>query len=131
MENYIFTGRLTADATLKTVGNKNVLNFDVAHDITVKGERKTKFIRCAIWGDNATKVMQYLTKGKAVLVEGVPNATAYINKEGKAVAQIEVMVNRWEFTYGSPREENAPAKPVEAPNYDAAVEPVTADTLPF
>ena len=82
--NYLKTiavGRLTADAkTFAADGDKRALaSFTVAIN-TAKD--KTAFVECELRGDRVEKLKGYLTKGKEVMVEGMPFAGAYIAKEG-------------------------------------------------
>lgn len=71
-----------------------VTNFNVAENRGF-GERKTtKYWRIAVWRDHGAKLAPHLTLGRPVYIEGDCDASAYNNKEGKAVPQLE-MSNPW------------------------------------
>lgn len=93
------TGALGADAEVRETGKHKVINFSVAVHKAYKnsdGEKveKTEWVRATMWrnADASTKVAQYLKKGTKVLIEGEPQADAYLSKEGDAVAQLKVNV---------------------------------------
>lgn len=91
------TGRLTADSTVKTIGeNRQVVNFSIAINDSYKpkdGERKevTTYVECAFWrGANRS---QWLKKGAMVQLIGRIGINAYTNRDGKAVAKLTFHVN--------------------------------------
>lgn len=77
----LFTGRLTANAEVRTVkGDKQVINFTVALNERWKnkaGEKqeKTAFVECAYWRNSG--IGEYLTKGAVVEIQGWVDAEAY------------------------------------------------------
>jgi len=89
-------GNLGADCIQKEINGKNVINFNVAHSEKYKDAQgnlkdRTIWVNCAYWTDK-TAVAQYLTKGKTVYAEGIPEADAYTNKEGQAAATLRMRV---------------------------------------
>lgn len=83
-------GHIGQDAELKEVGNTQVINFTVAATENWKNQQgekqsKTTWFEVSKWGNNVA-VAQYLKKGKEVYVSGKPEARAFVNKEGQAVA---------------------------------------------
>ena len=91
------TGRLTADSTVKTIGeSRQVVNFSIAINDSYKpkdGERKevTTYVECAFWrGANRS---QWLKKGAMVQLTGRIGINAYTNRDGKAVAKLTFHVN--------------------------------------
>lgn len=91
------TGRLTADSTVKTIGeNRQVVNFSIAINDSYKskdGERKevTTYVECAFWRD--ANRSQWLKKGAMVQLTGRIGINAYTNRDGKAVAKLTFHVN--------------------------------------
>jgi single-strand DNA-binding protein len=86
MTKTIVVGYVGNDATINTVNNKTVINFNVAHTETWKdntGEKqsKTTWFQVAKWTDK-TAVAQYIKKGTLVSVEGKVEARAYTTKDG-------------------------------------------------
>jgi single-stranded DNA-binding protein len=43
-------GRLGADAQMREVGGEDLCEFSVAVDERVKGEKRTTWVRCTLWG---------------------------------------------------------------------------------
>ncbi|MDN3584624.1 single-stranded DNA-binding protein [Mucilaginibacter flavus] len=80
----LFTGRLTANATVNTVnGDKQVINFTVAMNQKWKnktGEKKEKtaYVDCAYWRNSG--IAEYLTKGAVVEISGWMDAEGYQSK---------------------------------------------------
>ena len=93
-QKYICVGNLTKDAELKyTPSGKSFAVFDIAVNTKYKDKQDTIFWKCTLW--NAEKLIQYLTKGKRVLIEGKireekwedRNGTVRVNK----VLQVEFL----------------------------------------
>jgi single-strand DNA-binding protein len=93
----LFTGRLTANAEVKTVkGDKSVTNFTVALNQRYKtktGEKKEKsvFVDCAYWIN--PKLAAYLTKGAIVEISGWVEAQAYQNSKEELRGRLNCTVN--------------------------------------
>jgi len=89
---------LGADATVNTVNGKTVINFNAAHsesytDANGVRQDRSVWVNFSWWSDR-TNIVQYLKKGVSVLVDGVPSATLYKNKDGIQVAQLQVRINQ-------------------------------------
>ncbi|MGC4102647.1 single-stranded DNA-binding protein [Ferruginibacter sp.] len=89
-------GNLGRDCVVKEVNGKNVINFSVANTERFKDaqgnlKERTTWVECAYWTDR-TGIGQYLTRGKTVYAEGVPEADAYMNKDGQAAATLRMRV---------------------------------------
>ena len=67
-----------------------VTDFNVAENKGFGENQKTKFYRVTIWRDRGAKLAPHLTVGRPIYIVGDVDASAYINKEGKAVAQLEI-----------------------------------------
>lgn len=81
-------GNLGKDAELKTVqGGKAVCNFSVATEARVRGEKVTTWVRCAMWGVRAERLVEHLKKGTKVAAMGVITAREY---QGKTYLECEV-----------------------------------------
>jgi len=73
MPNYnkvILIGHLGSDPESKQVGDKTVVNFSLATNRKVKGEKITDWHKVDVWGQPAEFAKTYFKKGDAVLVEG-------------------------------------------------------------
>ena len=101
MNKIILTGRLVRDAELGFMGStgtpKMAFSIAVDRNYQKKGtEKKVDFINCEMLGQHTEKLVEYVTKGKAVLVEGELNIDNY-EKDGEKRSFTKVKVDRLEF----------------------------------
>lgn len=107
-------GHLGRDAETKFLPNdKCVVSFTVATSRKRKDEEITTWWRCQFWGDRAAKVAEFLTKGKAVLVQGEVHLREYEAKDGGKGHSLEVEVRELVLLGGG--EDRKPAAREEAP----------------
>ncbi|MCU4154676.1 single-stranded DNA-binding protein [Carboxylicivirga sp. A043] len=104
MLKLILNGTVGKDAEVKTVGERKVINFDVAVSMDYKnaqGEKveRTEWVRAAMWRSErqSTKVAEFLKKGQKVLLEGVPGSEGYQSKDGTVKSTIHVNVKELEL----------------------------------
>lgn len=133
-------GNLGKDAIVNTVNGQSVINFSVAHTEKYKDTKgvdveSTTWVSCAKWGGK-TAISAYLTKGKAVYVDGTPSVRTYTNKDGKTVAELVLNVRDIQLLGGGKSdstEANFPGKRGDGhegiPNAEDVSEPL--DDLPF
>ena len=110
MNKIILTGRLTRNAELGfipvTETPKMIFSIAVDRNYQKKGaEKKVDFINCEMLGQHTEKLVEYVTKGKAVLVEGELNIDNY-EKDGEKRSFTKVKVDRLEFLAGNSNNEN-------------------------
>lgn len=107
-------GNIGKDAVTQTIGQNVYAKFSLAvrDGKDQQGNERTLWIDC-LKSDKEGKLVQYLTSGKTIFVEGKPNANAYTNKDGKAVAALSVWVNELEFV-ASPKPKEAKETPKQA-----------------
>lgn len=96
MEKLAIIGNITADAVIRDVNGKHVINFNVAVNkkyTNKDGQKieKATFYKCAIWRDNTT-IAQYIKKGDRIYVEGNPEVETYQNKNGETIANIKINI---------------------------------------
>lgn len=129
MNNGQFAGYLGRDAELKsTPSGTSVLNFSVAVTIGFGDKKKTLWVDCAIWGERAEKLEQYLTKGKPVAVSGDIDFRLWESREGKHGGSLMCNVQRVTFMSGKDDDKHAPAdKPAETTGGDKDFD----DDIPF
>jgi len=128
------TGRITADATVKTVsGDKEVVNFSIAINDSYKPKDSTEvkefttYINCAYW--LSSKRAQVLKKGAIVQVTGRIGMNVYINGEGDAVGSLTFHTNDFKILAFAKKAE---AATTNAPVPQAAGEQrADNDDLPF
>ena len=110
MNKIILTGRLVKDAELGFIGATGTpkMNFTLALERNYqkdKNNKKVDFINCEMLGQHTEKLSQYVTKGKAILVEGELNIDNY-EKDGEKKSFTKVKVDRLEFLAGNSNNEN-------------------------
>jgi single-strand DNA-binding protein len=99
MQKLTIIGNLGQDAQEKAFSDgKKVINFTVAvsNGKTKDGtERPSSWFNCQLWieKDQSSKRKDHLKSGTKVYLEGIPKAEAYLDKEGKAVSSIVLVVS--------------------------------------
>ena len=101
MNKVILTGRICRNAELGFIGATGTpkMSFSLAVERNYqkdKNNKKVDFISCEMIGQHTEKLCQYVTKGKAVLVEGELNIDNY-EKDGERRSFTKVKVDRLEF----------------------------------
>lgn len=91
-----FIGRLGADAETVTTGTP-FISFRVAVDETFKKETTTSWIRVVADAERYKNMVQYLTKGKAVIVSGSERVSLYSTKDGQPGIDRTVRADSIEF----------------------------------
>jgi single-strand DNA-binding protein len=109
MNKIILTGRTTKNAELSYLPGVGVakMTFTMAVDRNYqkdKNNKKTDFINCEIIGKHTENLAQYVTKGKAILVEGELNIEQY-EKDGEKRSYTKVKVDKLEFLSSSSNEQ--------------------------
>ena len=101
-------GNLGGDAEVKSVGDRSVISFNVAHNERYRDkasqswQERTIWVRCNYWRDpQRTGVAEYLKKGVPVYIEGDLIVQAYTNKEGQPTAGIDCRVRVLQLVGGS------------------------------
>lgn len=89
---------LTKDGEVRyTQDQKAILKFSAANNRGYGDNQRTIFYECSLWGERAEKLVDSFKKGTKLLIEGVSEAGAYVNKDGKAVAVNNFTVDSIEF----------------------------------
>lgn len=99
-------GHIGKDAELKSIGNQQMAEFSVAVKVGYKEKERTEWVRCAMWGDRASKLIPILLKGARVLIEGEPSIRTYEAKNGGGmqvswqciVSNVEIV--QWAYSEG-------------------------------
>lgn len=121
-------GNLTRDGQLKEVGTNQVCNFSIA-----RNDRRTKettYIDCSIWGQLATSLSPYLTKGTKVYVEGELGQREWLDKDGGKQVSLTCRVRELELVGGGgERGETPPRDPMA--NQNPASNGDMDDEIPF
>lgn len=110
MQKIEIIGTIGQDAAVKSISEKQYTSFSVAVSRKNKnGERKTTWFDVMMSG---TVLLQYITKGTKVYLEGEPTCSAYMNKENKPVANITVWARNIEFCGGGHKDDQQASNPV-------------------
>lgn len=85
MNSITIAGRLGKDAEQRFTNNEDsVVNFSVA--VSKGKDRPTQWFRVAVWGKYGEVLLQYLTKGTIVVVQGELQARVYEAQNKPAVS---------------------------------------------
>ncbi len=106
-------GNLTRDPEIKYVNSgKAVCNLSIANNrvYTSNGQKQTEvsYFDVEVWGQTAENCAKYLTKGRAILVEGRLKQERW-EKDGKAQSRIKISANAIHFLPAAGKREDAPA----------------------
>lgn len=134
-----FTGRVTADAEVKTVkSDRTVTNFTVVLNKRWKDkegnmQEKSAFIDCAYWINSG--VGEFLKKGTIVEISGWMDVRAWTNKDGEAKANLTCTVDTIRLfggaeTKGGKAAKGSTSKP-DARKPENVTSLVEEDDLPF
>ncbi len=100
----VISGNLTRDPELRsTASGMAVLNLGVAvndrrkNQQTGEWEEYPNFVDCTIFGARAEALVQYLSKGTKVAIEGKLRYSTWENQQGEKRSKLEVVVDDLEF----------------------------------
>ena len=129
MNKIILSGRLTRDAELSFIPNTGTpkMSFSLAVERSYQKDKNNKrvdFINCEMLGKHTENLCQYVTKGKAILVEGELNIDQY-EKDGEKRSYTKVKVDRLEFLGGN--NENKASNQASNNDFQA----IDDDDIPF
>ncbi|MHC4696339.1 MAG: single-stranded DNA-binding protein [Planctomycetota bacterium] len=144
----VLLGNLTRDPQLSyTPNNTAVCKFGIATNRKWKDRdgnmrEDVCFVDCTVFGRGGETFNQYMSKGRAVLVEGRLELSQWTTPEGEKRSRHGVVVENFTFLGGG-RTGDAPRQPAEAhaggsaapaeasgPGYDSPPPPTDAD-IPF
>lgn len=121
LNKVLIIGNLTRDPEAKPIpGGAMVTSFSVAVNRKYKsqaGEQKEEvaFLDCEAWAKTGELAMQYLTKGKSVMVEGRLKQDRWETPEGQKRSKIKIVVDNIQFLGGKGEAQSQPeAQPTEA-----------------
>lgn len=132
MVSIVVIGRLTRDAELKYTPNGNAITaFDVATSARVKqgdqwGEEPS-FWSVELWGKLGESLVQYMTKGKQIAVQGSARIEKW-EKDGQPRQKVKINAQTVQLL-GSKREDSQP--PAEKPAGDLGYGTTPPATGPF
>ena len=90
LSNYCFTGRLGADAQVKTINDKKLLEVSVAVNTGYGNNKKTTWYKIKVWGNRADTLAPMLLKGTAVAGCGELSTNEWDGNDGKHHTDLEI-----------------------------------------
>jgi len=138
----ILLGRLTRDPEARTTpSGKNVVSFSIAVDRATSDDQ-ADFFNITAWEKLGDLVMQYLSKGRRVLVQGRLRQDSWEDKEsGKKQSRIEVTATDVTFLDGPSGDSgsasaSAPKSTASKKSDDVVIEdiddkPIDLSEIPF
>ena len=88
-----------------------VLQFSVADNWTEKGEKKTTWYSCSIWGERAIKLQPHIRQGEKITVCGQLRPREYTDKNGTPRMSFDVRVQ--DVALQGSKDEKPAEKPAE------------------
>ncbi len=132
----ILLGRLTRDPEQRTTASgKNVVSFSIAVDRPTQDDQ-ADFFNITAWEKLGDLVMQYLSKGRRVLVQGRLRQDSWEDKEtGKRQSRIEVTASDVTFLDGPSSDNSGSAAPKTTKKEEIVTEiddkPIDLSEIPF
>jgi len=132
----ILLGRLTRDPEQRTTASgKNVVSFSIAVDRPTQDDQ-ADFFNITAWDKLGDLVMQYLSKGRRVLVQGRLRQDSWEDKEtGKRQSRIEVTASDVTFLDGPNNDNSGSAVPKTTKKEEVVTEiddkPIDLSEIPF
>ena len=115
LNKIILMGRLVRDPDLRSTNTgRAVASFTLAVDRDFKGqdgEKATDFVDVTAWGQTASFVSKYFTKGRMAVVEGRLESRKWVDRDGRNRVSWGVVANSVYFgdsRSAAPSEGNAP-----------------------
>ena len=132
----ILLGRLTRDPEQRTTASgKNVVSFSVAVDRQAQDDQ-ADFFNITAWDKLGDLVMQYLSKGRRVLIQGRLRQDSWDDKDtGKRQSRIEVTASDVTFLDGPNSDNSGSTAPKTTKKEEVVTEiddkPIDLSEIPF
>ena len=132
----ILLGRLTRDPEQRTTASgKNVVSFSIAVDRQSQDDQ-ADFFNITAWDKLGDLVMQYLSKGRRVLIQGRLRQDIWEDKDtGKRQSRIEVTASDVTFLDGPSGDNSGSAAPKTTKKEEVVTEiddkPIDLSEIPF
>ena len=132
----ILLGRLTRDPEQRTTASgKNVVSFSIAVDRQSQDDQ-ADFFNITAWDKLGDLVMQYLSKGRRVLIQGRLRQDSWEDKDtGKRQSRIEVTASDVTFLDGPSGDNSGSAAPMSTKKEEVLSvfddKPIDISEIPF
>lgn len=123
--------RLGADAELKTLpSGQTVANLSAAYDVGFGQNKKTQWIRLAMFGERAQKSAQHLTKGKAIVAVIDDIHIDTFDGTNGPVSNLKGTLVNFEFSAGGSRDDQQAPRQQQAPAPEQRQRPAAPPPAP-
>ncbi len=128
----IAAGRLARDSELRTTqSGTTVCSFTIACDAGYGANKRTEWVKVALFGKRADGLSPYLKKGTALTVQGEVKSNSWISKSGEAQGETEICAEKITLLGGG-RASSDELQPVSVDNEsDDTSDNSVADDIPF
>lgn len=113
LSNFCFTGRLGADAVVKNVNDKRLLEVSVAVNTGYGNNKKTTWYKIKVWGNRADTLAPMLLKGTAVAGCGELSTNEWDGSDGKHHTDLEINCSVINVQSSGKKQEDASAASTE------------------
>lgn len=101
LNKVMLIGNLTKDPESRAAGQKSVASFSIAVNRRSKGQdgqqkEEVSYFDCEAWDKTGDLVMQYLKKGRTVLVEGRLQQDRWV-KDNQSRSKVKVVADNVQF----------------------------------
>lgn len=119
INTWVFSGRLTKDCEMKTVGQNgtNLVKFCVALNVGYGDKKHSLFVNVNLWGKLGMSIAQYLVKGKTVAVTAPVDLNKWVSSQD-GQTHTDLQVDAKEVTLmqdAAPKQEHVQAVVEEVP----------------
>lgn len=120
LNQYNCTGRLTADAQMKTTSTgKELLEANIAVNYGFGDNKKVNFIKVNWWGNKGANLKPYLKRGALVACSGELGTNEWTGQDGSRHLQLILNVFNINLLAGKHTDDNTPAE--QEPSTEDAV----------
>ena len=104
MNSVQLTGRLAADPELRHT-NQGTAVCEINLAVDRYGQDDPAWIGVVLWKEQAERFVEYLGKGRKVLIEGRLDQDQWETPDGSKRSKTKVVAHRWEFCDSKPNRE--------------------------
>jgi single-strand DNA-binding protein len=127
----LLAGYMTGDPESRQAGNATVAHFSIAmnrswtNKATGQKSEESTFVECEAWAKLGEIAMNYLRKGRPVMVEGRLKQDRWETQDGQKRSKLKVVAENIQFLDSNKSQEGQPAasqpaaQEAAAPAYDA------------
>ena len=124
----VASGRLTRDAEIAYSANETaVTKFAIASNRRYKENEYTTYLECVLFGARGENLVEYLTKGKYIIVQGRLTMDDWTDKQGNKRRSFYVAVDNISFTQSNGKQ----SKEKDGTHDEANESQLAGSNIPF